>query len=400
MTPWRLLPVLVAASLLAGCLGGDDPGPAAGKSKRLSIYMSLPQRGPSADEAAAVEAGARLALADAGARVGRRRLRLVVLDSTDGEGGIWRPDRVQANAERASEDPSAVAYLGELDFGASAVSVPVTNEAELLQVSPGDGLTSLTRAPPGRAGRGAPERYYPSGRRNFVRVVPNDLLQADMMIARLGELGSGRVVIVSGEGVYAEELSSQLAQRARRDGLQLLASETLRGQEEGAAASLVAELKERRPDVVILVAVGDGAAVGLLRELSTRLPATRVLATSGLLARRPRSFPASPAQVELLSPVRPPSSYPAPASSVLRRAGSQPRRSEALYGYEAMSLAIDAVKAGGGERAAVMRQGLKVRTRRSVLGRYEVRASGDVSEERFALYRLERGRFRFAGPAR
>jgi hypothetical protein len=51
-------------------------------------------------------------------------------------------------------------------------------------------------------------------------------------------------------------------------------------------------------------------------------------------------------------------------------------------------------------RGAVVREGLRVRTRRSVLGRYEVRASGDVSEERFALYRLERGRFRFAGRAR
>ncbi len=67
---------------------------------------------------------------------------------------------MEANAKRAADDPRAIAYLGEVDRGASAVSVPRTNRADLLQVSPLDGLTSLTRRPPGRP-RAGPERYYP-----------------------------------------------------------------------------------------------------------------------------------------------------------------------------------------------------------------------------------------------
>jgi branched-chain amino acid transport system substrate-binding protein len=59
---------------------------------------------------------------------------------------------VAANAKRAADDPTAMAYLGELDYGATAVSLPITNNAGVLQVSPGDGLTSLTeRAPAARA---------------------------------------------------------------------------------------------------------------------------------------------------------------------------------------------------------------------------------------------------------
>jgi ABC-type branched-subunit amino acid transport system substrate-binding protein len=57
---------------------------------------------------------------------------------------------VSANAKRAAEDPKAIAYLGELAYGASAISVPVTNDAQLLQVSPTDTLTSLTQSPIGR----------------------------------------------------------------------------------------------------------------------------------------------------------------------------------------------------------------------------------------------------------
>ena len=59
---------------------------------------------------------------------------------------------MNANADRAVEDPRAIAYLGELGFGGSAVSLPVTNAGRMLQVSPTDGLTSLTRSrPDGRA---------------------------------------------------------------------------------------------------------------------------------------------------------------------------------------------------------------------------------------------------------
>ena len=33
----------------------------------------------------------------------------------------WDPGTVEAGAERAVDDPTAIAYLGELDLGASAV---------------------------------------------------------------------------------------------------------------------------------------------------------------------------------------------------------------------------------------------------------------------------------------
>ena len=70
--------------------------------------------------------------------------------------------------------------------------MPVTNDAGLLQVSPFDSLTSLTRAPPGRAGRGAPERYYPTGQRTFLRLTPNDLREVELLTGRLGTLGRAR----------------------------------------------------------------------------------------------------------------------------------------------------------------------------------------------------------------
>jgi branched-chain amino acid transport system substrate-binding protein len=151
--------LLCAAALaLGGCLSTREPE----ESSRISggtvtVYSSLPRHGVSAPVAAAVAAGERLALADAGHRAGAR-VRLRRLDSTDPGDRLWDPDRVSANAEQAADDETAIAYIGELDYGASAVSVPITNDAGILQVSPSDGLTSLTRSVPGRR-RAGPERY-------------------------------------------------------------------------------------------------------------------------------------------------------------------------------------------------------------------------------------------------
>jgi hypothetical protein len=56
---------------------------------------------------------------------------------------------------------------------------------------------------------------------------------------------------------------------------------------------------------------------------------------------------------------------------------------------------LDAIAAAGPNRRRVITAALAIRTRRSKLGAYGVRAIGDVDEERFALYGLRDGRFDF-----
>ena len=147
--PRKLTPLLCLL-LFAGCLGDASNEPRRVKGDSATVYVSVPRTGVAAPAGRAVEAGARLALADAGGRAGELGIRMRTLSSTEPGGEVWKPEVVNANADRAVEDPRAIAYLGELGFGGTAVSLPVTNAGSLLQVSPTDGLTSLTRVPPGR----------------------------------------------------------------------------------------------------------------------------------------------------------------------------------------------------------------------------------------------------------
>ena len=382
---------MAAVALMAGC--GSDAGDEDTRVRgdTLTIYMSAPAHGASAEGGEAATAGARRALSDAGGRVRGREVRFVSLPSTRPGDDFWDPGTVKANAELARDDPSAIAYLGELDLGGSAVSLPVTNRAGLLQVSPADGLRSLTGAPPGRP-LGGPERYYPKDRRTFVRLVPNDLEVAQAMLDSAQRLGARRPAILYTEGVSERELTGMLAERSRTAGLEPAAIEPLPGDAE-AAAQAIEDLVADRSDAVLLAGVPGPETAALLRALAERLPETPVLCSPAMARAGPT---AAPARTAVVTPVSPPADHGGRGRALLdslEREGAA-AGPEALQGYEAMRLVLDAVERGGPDRLAVAGAALEPRERKSVLGPYSVRRSGDVDGLRLHVVGLGGG-----GPA-
>jgi branched-chain amino acid transport system substrate-binding protein len=391
------LALALAALALGGCLGGEERSSRI-KGKSVVVYSSLPRSGASAPAARAVAAGERAALADAGGRAGDLEVRLVELDSADPEGSPWSPERVDANAEQAADDPKAIAYLGELDLGASAVSLPITNDAGLLQVSPTDTLTSLTQTPIGRP-RAGPDRYYPSGSRSFARLVPNDELLAETLLGLARGEGVQRMSVLFDSDIHSRELAGQLAALGRRDGPEPARVEEYRGRVDE-IPDVVRSLAEARPDLVVYAGVAGAGTGRLLAQIDARMPGVPVFCTAGLLARDPRApVPVAPARVQALGAMPPRFALPAGGRRLLERltrsVGSEAARPEALYGYEAMNVVLDAIRAGGPDRTRVRRAGTHIRTRNSPLGPYLLRGTGDVNTQRFALWTLREGRFEF-----
>ncbi|MEA2331947.1 MAG: branched-chain amino acid transport system substrate-binding protein [Thermoleophilaceae bacterium] len=402
--PFAVLAVLACVAGLAGCLGNEDEPPADQPIKGgvLTVYSSLPAHGPSAALGRAVAAGQRLALADADGRAGRYRVRLVRLTSSKPVSGNWDPGQVSENASRAARDPRAIAYLGELNLGASAVSVPVTNDAGMLQVSPGDGLTSLTEEPPRSAA--GPERYFPSGRRSFLRLVPADIDQAGLIVERLQALGAERPAVLVGSGVYARELATEIVAKARAAGIPPVETKDLRDDPE-VALEVPRELAEAAPDAVVLALARDRYTPDLLAGLGRALPQARLLSGSGVLVGEPMVAAAEPAALplEAVAPEarrRPGAAGRRILERVGRSEGADAARPEALWGYESVRVVLDAIRAAQGngrpaDRAGVIRQALAARVRRSPIGTYEVRRTGAVEGLPVALYRLEGDRFEF-----
>ena len=306
--PRKLTPLLCLL-LFAGCLGDASDEPRRVKGDSATVYVSVPRTGVAAPAGRAVEAGARLALADAGGRAGELGIRMRTLSSTEPGGEVWKPEVVNANADRAVEDPRAIAYLGELGFGGTAVSLPVTNAGSLLQVSPTDGLTSLTRVPPGRP-RSDPVRLRPEGERNFVRLTPSDLLLAEVMLELMRERGTERLAVIFDQEVYGRELAAQIVARARRDGPEPVADEEYRGKVDE-IPDIVDRIAASGPGAVVIAGVAGPGTGRMLAALDARMPGIPVYATSGMLERDPRRpIPDAPLSVEALTPVLPASELP------------------------------------------------------------------------------------------
>jgi branched-chain amino acid transport system substrate-binding protein len=395
---WTTAALVLLAMPLVGCLGGEERSTRI-EGGKVVVYSSMPRHGVSAAAARAAAAGERLALEDAGGLAGDIEIELVQLGSTEPGERLWDPEVVTMNAQDAADDPRAIAYIGELDYGASAVSVPITNDAGLLQVSPTDGLTSLTRAPLGRP-RAGPERYYPEDERSFARLVPADELLAEALMARVRETGAESVAVLNDAEIHSRELGGILQALARRDGPEPVEAVEYRGRVDE-IPDVVRDIAEDRPDVLVYAGIAGPGTGRILAQIDRALPGVPVYTTYGMLARDPAvPIPAAPASVNALGPVPPESELTAAGRRLIDRLreteGADVARPEAVYGYEAMRLVIDAIRAGGADRARVIEEALRIRERDDgPLGPYRMRATGEVETTAFGLWALRDGRFAF-----
>jgi branched-chain amino acid transport system substrate-binding protein len=133
------LALLALALGASGCGGGG-----VAKDALLTIYVSAPLHGRQATAGRRMCAGAEGALARHGGRAGDVRLRVVCLDDTGGA-PHWRLAAVGADARRATEDSSTIAYIGELEPVATRFSRPIVEAAKIAQVRGPSGTAAMTR---------------------------------------------------------------------------------------------------------------------------------------------------------------------------------------------------------------------------------------------------------------
>ena len=152
-----VLAVLVGALALLGC-GEPDEDTTSG-SLILTVYTSGTLQGDGRQAAQDGADAVKLALDQANGMVGPFSVNVVSLDDTDPDTGRWGADQAVTNARRAIADRNIMGYIADSGSGATALTLPLLNEAGVLQIGPTTGYVGLTRT----AGRGEPDRFYPSG---------------------------------------------------------------------------------------------------------------------------------------------------------------------------------------------------------------------------------------------
>lgn len=401
--PALVLMALLGLSLLvalSGCGGVGVSTAVTIPGHELTVYSSLPLQGPEAADSLQIVNGEKLALAQVGGRVGRYRIVYASLDDSNPKTGEWSPGVTATYARVAAQDTGAIAYIGDLDSGASAISVPWLNEAGILQVSPGSPYVGLTSSLD--AGQDEPDRFYPTGQRTFGRLMPGDPVQAEAQVRLMRSLHLGRVYVINDLDAFNAPLARIVAEDAKRAGIDVVDEDEIDTTAGTEFASEVHKIAESGAQAVFFSGQPNAGAVAFWQQLHTGDPSLRLLGSSTLAEPSfAQQLGAAAHTAYIATPLLPLSLYPPSARGVLReyrRRFHEAPGPYALYGYEAMSVVLLAIhRAGrhGDDRQTVIDKFFATRDRDSVLGRYSMQPNGETTLSRYAIDRVRSGRLTF-----
>jgi branched-chain amino acid transport system substrate-binding protein len=401
--------LLAALSFGVAACGGDDNDSggsggastsASSGSSNLTIYSSLPLQGDSRPQSVSVVNGEKLALEKAGNKVGNYNITYKSLDDATAAAGKWEPGATSGDARKAAQDKSTIAYLGEFNSGATAISLPILNEAGILQVSPSNTAVGLTRSQ--GADKGEPDKYYPSGKRTYGRVVPADHIQAAAQVTYQKDNDCKKLFVLNDKEVYGKGIADQVVPLAKAQGITVLGNQGIDPKAANYRA-LAGTIKGAGADCIFFGGITQNNAVQLWKDLNAALPSAKLFGPDGVAESAFSEKIGSKAEKEtfITNPTLDPKLYPQSGQDFFKeykaKYGADPEP-YAIYGYEAMSVVLQAIKdAGdkGADRQAVIDAFYKIKDRESVLGKYSIDENGDTTLSDYGGNRIEGGKLTF-----
>jgi len=383
--------------------GGDGDQPAGEANvTALTIYSSLPLQGDSRPQSESVNNGMELALEEAGGKVGDITINFEKLDDATAAAGKWEPGKTSANAREAAQNEEAIAYLGEFNSGATAISLPILNEAGILQVSPSNTYVGLTREQ--GADEGEPQKYYPGGTRTYGRVVPADHIQAAAVVSYMKEQGCTNVYILNDKEVYGKGLADQVEKIAGEQGLEVLGNDGIDTKAANFRA-LASKVGGANADCFFFGGITQNKGVQVFKDVAAAANGIKMFGPDGV-AESPftEKLGNIEKQVFVSAPTLDPKFYPPAAQKFFddfKAKYNKDPEPYAIYGYEAMSVALLAIEQAGvtdasaESRKKVVDAFFQTKGRESVLGTYDIDENGDTTLSDYGGYKVEGGKLVF-----
>ena len=373
------VPASVCGPVLAG---GRDPD--------VLIVSDFPLQGLFASETPVAADAIRFVLRERKFRAGSHTVGYQSCDDSTAQGGGYDVIKCASNAKAYAATARVVGVIGPWNSPCAAAQIPIANSAEgpLAMISPANTHPGLTHAAPGEPEEEEePERYYPTGVRNYVRVVAPDNFQAAAAAVLAQELGLQRLYVVkTTEDFPGDPFATQFKQAARRLGLTITGSASLepRAKRYDAPAARVARA---RPDGIIFPELYFENPGALLKALRDRLgPKIALIAPDYVGYAEPGMYLTTTSRAnESLGPA---------GRRFLRKfRATQPDRAvpSARYIPEAAQAAealLKAIERSDGTRASVTRELRRLEIENGILGSFRFDRNGDMTPAAITVFRV------------
>lgn len=378
----------------------------------LKIVSSLPMTGASLTQTQTIVNAMllRVEQANYSACGGKYTLEYEAWDDASAALGKWDPAVETENANKAAADLAIIAYLGTFNSGAAKLSIPILNEAgPLAMISPANTATGLTKFIEGQAGEDEPDKYYPSGVRNYARVAATDDQQGPVIVNFLLDQGVKTLYILDDQEVYGKGVADSVRIDAEKKGITVIAQE---GFDPKAAdyKALMTKISTSNaggpPDAIFLGAIVDNNAAQVVKDKVAIMgdnETVKFMGPDGMYTAALIEGAGEAAEGVFAS-------TPGLAPKDLGEAGKkffvdyaakfgETNEPYAIMGYDAMSAAIKAIEdvcAAGGDptdRAAITTAVFAIKDFEGALGTWSFDANGDITLPYYLVGQVQGGTY-------
>lgn len=394
---------LVMVSLASARSSGATPLPASAcqaiqnPSGQYLIASDLPLEGSGRTQTIQMGKAIAYILKQHNWKAGKYTLAYQACDDATAQAGKWDSGKAAANANAYAQDQSVIGVIGTFNSGAAEIEIPILNRAPngpVGMVSPANTYVGLTHPGPGTAA-GEPGKYYPTGKRNYIRIVAADDFQgaADALLAK--SFGIKKLFLLNDKEAYGFGVASNVRRAATKLGIKVVGF-TAWDAKASSYEALAVKIKATGAQGIFLGGLICENGGKLIKDLRAAMPNVKLMAPDGFTPISADVQTAGAAANGMTV------SIAGEPTSALKGAGKQfvqgftkavgPPAPYTAYAAQAAEVMIDAIAASNGTRADVAKQLFKTKVKNGILGSFTINHNGDTSSNPVTIYRIQGGK--------
>jgi branched-chain amino acid transport system substrate-binding protein len=408
-----LVGLLVAALALvaAGC-GGDDGGgaPEALPSSSCTaieyegdgdpdyiIASDLPLQGASRAQSEQINAAIRYELGERDWAAGDYKIGFQACDDATAQAAKWDSGKCSQNANAYAANDKLIGVIGTFNSGCAAIIIPVLNEAAdggIPMVSPANTWPCLTVNLPGGCAAEEPDKFYPSGTRNYVRVAPSDDYQGAAVAEFAKNIGVKKVFVLNDKEAYGLGVATTFRKAAEFVGLEVAGFEAW-DPKASSYEALFKRIEGTGADAVFLGGLTDENGGQVIKDkvavLGPNDGKVKLLAPDGFTQQSTidEAGPASAGMFMSIAGV-PIEEFKGSALEFKEGLEAGPLKGEpidpyAIYGGQAVQVLLDAIEASDGSRSDVIAKLFETDVTDGLIGSFTFNENGDPQDAKGAV---------------
>ena len=354
------------------------------------LASDFPLQGSSRTQTIQITEAIRFLLEEQDWKAGDHNVAYQSCDDATAQAGKWDSGKCSTNAQAYAGNEKVVGVIGTFNSGCAAIVIPVLNNAPgggVAMMSPANTYVCLTEGGPG-CDSTEPDKYYPTGTRNYARVVAHDAYQGAAVAEFMKEQGVKSVFVLNDKEAYGLGVATNLRNAAEHLGIKI-AGFAAWDPKTPSYEALFNQIKGTGADAVFLGGLIDENGAQVIKDkvavLGPNDGAVKLFAPDGFTTQQTIDEAGESAAGMFLSVAGVPidefkGEGAEFAESFEPRLGGKRIDPYAIYGAQAARIMLDAIEASDGTRASVIEEMFNASVTDGLLGTFEINENGDPAQ--------------------